>query len=234
MRRMYSKKQLEDQIDSNAMEIAKQAIQADKDIISQIVYSEDATIFPRNIIPLAITYSNDVVYFFNYNFDVLVDEDNIPVDMQINYLENGSIAVSNPIADEFIVNIQYIGNSYEDTYYSIVGNFTFNSYDVYYPSTGTKLYRHFIGIADEHDSCEFAVISNSSTPVSSSSFDLFVGESGVLSISIDVASDVWLQLPYGITYDSPTKTLRAYLSADDDSMITFTDTPTVTDTVTEL
>ena len=33
MRRMYSKKQLEEQIDSNAMEIAKQAIQDDKDAI---------------------------------------------------------------------------------------------------------------------------------------------------------------------------------------------------------
>lgn len=152
--------------------LANVAIQADKDILSQIVYDHelDTITFPLGIVPLAIS-TDDTVVYFNFADNLCYNNNNVCIeDVSMTFSHNklhitGLDAVySTETEISFMYYLSYSGDGAE-----IMDTIPFdNTYYVFHPitSAGTKLYAHGIKIEDSNgDAVYFYLIVNNSTEI---------------------------------------------------------------------
>lgn len=141
------------------------AIQADKDIISQCIISdEDKTIrFPDNVLPLRVKVDGDN-YFFSYLDAEMFNDNHEHVGDIIhtkNYIE---VQFDNVDATTFVEGeIDYI--FYNAQLYDIASSL--DTYYIYHPITsgGTKLYRHTVQITVDGNNIGFTLVSNNPNPI---------------------------------------------------------------------
>ena len=150
--------------------LAKAAIQADKDILSQIVYDEDEDIlyFPEGIIPLKIysdSYDGGTFLFFDYANECLRDEVNDGIPGMTLDINHNKLEIDDPNGNLNISEIVYINGK---GVANVDNSLNFNSYYIFNPviSGGTKLYKHnFTVVDDEGDTYDIELISTNSTPL---------------------------------------------------------------------
>lgn len=108
MRRMFTEKQVKELAQQKAEELGLQnenqvkgLIQADKDILSQIVYDTDSDtiLFPKGVLPLRIYDEDDGMdYFFDYKNEILIDENGQVVeDVTISVTDDNKILIDGVI-----------------------------------------------------------------------------------------------------------------------------------------
>ena len=141
MRRMFSEKQIEEM----SKGIAKEVVQNDKDILSQIVYDEEDDILtlPIGILPIFMSVDNEEFYFDVTNGIVI---DNVGAEVCEFIINENHVSISdyslislNAVMPSHIEYICFNDNG--ENYYS-----NLNTYYLYNPitATGTKLYSHSI------------------------------------------------------------------------------------------
>ena len=150
----------------------KELIQADKDILSQIEYDEENHVinFPKHVLPLRIVLSDNSIYFVNYNFECLVEDNGEDLNSSPIEISDGVFSINNldgDITDE-IAQIEYLLFDGEN------GIEPLNTYYLYNPQVGTKLYKHDINFSwlDGEDNIggHLIIINNSSNQIDFSDF----------------------------------------------------------------
>lgn len=238
--------------DAKITALANSAIQADKDIVSQIVmeYSneEDITrfIFPKGIVPLKM-YSengNDDYVYFDYKIGILVDRDNVEV--LGFYLE-----VNDETSQVIICYEGYYQDTIENLIYELVyflatsidkieSTLYFNAYYLFNPitSAGTKLYKHDLRLGNQY----LTVISKSNIDATNdldklkSVFDNIINNAIPYGTIQDTKNRIWLYTYnvyssgyldlFGFTFTQNSVTTMSFDNQDFDDNLT--------DTVTEL
>lgn len=117
-------------------------IQADKDIVANIVYDTESgnVIFPQKVLPLAVYTNGNSTFYFDYSNGILINEDGTSADVGI-ASDDGQIELDGYLSqiNERIVNIDYV---LFDVDFSGI-----NTYNLYHtPAGGTKLYLHTLTI----------------------------------------------------------------------------------------
>lgn len=128
----------------------KDAIQADKDILSQLVYDEQTKTlaFPKNILPLSIRIDDDTYYFDYYNLALLHD-DGTETGNDLDVQSNGVLSIVD--VNETIISditkvqaLEYISRSEKPLHFDTI----LNTYKLYHPTT---LFKHIIRYQAEND-----------------------------------------------------------------------------------
>lgn len=126
--------------------VAEQVVQADKDILSQIVYDEEnnRVIFPPYIVPLKVFDGDYTKYlYFDYTNTSLVDRNNEELsDYVVDFINGNQIIIVCPQGSMCdILELVYINANGID---NIDTTLNFNSFYIFNPvtSAGTKLYKH--------------------------------------------------------------------------------------------
>lgn len=174
------------QVASVAEAVAQSAIQADKDVLSQLVYSldeDDNTIitFPKYVLPLRFYVEDlDLDLYFDYSRDLILNP-------------NGE-AIGEVGQADGIVTLRFDGFTVEKatdddlTYIFSTIDTYLNTFDLYKPA-GTALYQHHISIeANQGVTYDIILASNASFSVSSAT--LLQG----------LVSPSWVQTKYIVNY----------------------------------
>lgn len=125
--------------------LVSQAIQADKDILSQIEYEYEEDVqrmtltFPEGVLPIGFTESEGETYLFDYkNYRLHVVDSSDFYEIDDIFLENGKLVVMVYMGEITIEELLYIARSGLSMSYYPDFNAIFNPIT----SAGTKLYLH--------------------------------------------------------------------------------------------
>ena len=206
----------------------KNLIQANKDILSQLVYESvggyTKITFPKNVLPIHI-YLDETEYYFDYVNEFVLDDTGALVSNSSVSVENDIVQMSLQGIFGEICNLSYIlFNETEDM---------LNTYYLFNPrGGGTKLYKHDILMSAINITINFSIINFSASQILLSDF-----ENGIrvgidcLVISLELNRSACLFLPADLIYDDNEDSL-----VDSNGVIDcqFDSTPTIIDDVTEL
>ena len=162
--------------DKPLVDLVNNVIEADKDIISKIrkVYDKDNDVtlikFPYGILPLSFSINYHNILFKNFYAvnewgeeleDYLIDEIAIGGNEEDNY-----ISFNGDISEQSITGLVYINYNINEG--SFDTNIIGNTYYLFYPQVGTKLYRYIFYIEDAEEGeiplAEFILDENFSNP----------------------------------------------------------------------
>lgn len=135
--------------DAEITALAKAAITADKDILSQIevVYFEDDNIthfiFPTGIMPLSITLNTHRLYFKNTHLVDNNGQEVVGYELDDYDIYNGKLIISiiDDLSEQVINDITYI-------LFNVETNVIRNTYNLFYPDIPKKIYCHPITISN--------------------------------------------------------------------------------------
>ena len=144
MRRMFTEKQVKklaqektEELDLQNETQVKALIQADKDILSQIVYDEETHIitFPKYVKPLVfIDYSGDMFYFDYQSMKVLDNTGSEELDFEI---DDDVMKINNTV--EEVIDLTEISDCGMDFIYFNLYDSGLNTYYLYNPITSADL-----------------------------------------------------------------------------------------------
>ena len=149
---------------SGVDKLVEQAIQADKDIISQIkmYYWEDGDytdiIFPKGVMPLSITLNTHTLFLKDNS---LVDRNGNEVEgyeyIDYDFDTSGTyLSISGNISEQTINALVYINETNKEWAIPVIRN----TYNLFYPASGTKLYKHYLEFSDGTNHIYLYFVSN--------------------------------------------------------------------------
>ena len=209
----------------------KGLIQADKDVLRQIKYTETENaiviILPKHIMPLSFNDENDTAYYLDFSNDAVLNQSG-------NIIRNSSIDYGDSFISILLPLPAYSGTKINGIDYILTDNFGSyfqNTYYLYYPITsgGTKLYKHDIVFESGN---ELTIISNRSNKYASydAIFTDFVGAYPTMLYEDNGGERV---RALSLEYD--TSHIRVYYYSITANQLSYVDdTSSFTDTVTEL
>lgn len=225
MRKMFSEKQIRTFIDKG--------IEADKDIIQKVkvAYADGYTRFdlPVGVVPLSITLNTHRLFFKDYS---VVDYQGNPVegyelDEVIVASDESYITFVGDLSEQVINGLTYIE-------YSGDGTFPNDTLSLFYPASGTKLYKHQITVSNQDGTYSFYIISTTPEPYTLAILyaELQVGVN-CIAISIELALDFWTLSPNGV-YSTGINYGEDLVIIHGNTSTTIDVVEELTDTVTEL
>lgn len=168
-------------------------IQADKDIVSQIVYDVEngKIIFPKNVKPLLVCDNEGSEYYFDYTNGKLLSDAGYQLMDSIEYIE-GHVVINDANYDfieggEVIYPLEVVEYILFDGSNG-AGFDLLNTYELYnIPEGGTKLYKHTIATTATIDGNQYSgtmeIINNVSSPYDYGSFEDALIISGKLHLT---------------------------------------------------
>lgn len=228
-------------IENSAQEeaVIKGLIEADKDILSKIIYSnvDDILTFPKGILPIKYhNANNDADYYFDYYNGAVVDATNQNVaelgitNLQVRIIDmagNVGIFDKNNDGISYILNDELVETE-------------LNAYYLYHPitSAGVKLYKHIVSLTTTIGVSNITFISTHSNAITD--FTETIINSIVQYVNIGSSLTIANQIAFRLSYfggNAPHVTvLRFELNTDDGTVTKYSANATAIsgDIVTEL